>query len=96
MKNPCVYIMASRRNGTLYCGSTTDLARRAYAHRAGAVEGFTKTYGCKLLVWYEFQASIDDANARERQIKSGSRAKNLALIEAMNPDWADLYLVLNQ
>jgi predicted GIY-YIG superfamily endonuclease len=96
MKSPCVYIMANRRNGTLYCGVTSDLARRAYQHRTGAGEGFTKRYGCTRLVWYDFCDRMDDAIAREKQIKGGSRAKKLALIEAMNPNWDDLYETLNQ
>ena len=96
MKAPCVYIVANSRNGTLYCGVTSDLQRRAFEHRAGAVEGFTKRYGCKMLVWYEPHERMDEAIAREKQIKAGSRGKKLALIESMNPDWVDLYETLNQ
>jgi putative endonuclease len=96
MKRPCVYIMASQRNGTLYVGVTSDLVRRAAEHRAGAAEGFTKRYGCKLLVWYEPHERMDEAISREKQIKGGSRAKKLALIEAMNPDWVDQYEALAQ
>ncbi len=95
MKRPCVYIMASKRNGTLYVGVTSDIGRRVYEHRSGAVDGFTKRYGCKRLVWYEPYDRMDEAIAREKQIKSRSRAKKLALIEADNPDWNDLYLTLN-
>jgi putative endonuclease len=95
MKAPCVYMMASRRNGTVYCGVTADLARRAHEHRTGAVDGFTKRYGCKTLVWYEPQERMDAAITGEKQIKGGSRAKKLALIEAMNPEWCDLYESLN-
>ena len=95
MKQPCVYIVASRRNGTLYVGVTSDLARRAGEHRAGAIEGFTKRYGCKLLVWYETYARMDEAIAREKQIKSGSRKDKLALIERDNPQWKNLYEILN-
>ena len=91
MRSPCVYIMASQRNGTLYVGVTADLARRAYEHRTGLVDGFTKRYGCKVLVWYEPQARMDEAIAREKQLKAGNRARKLALIEAMNPLWRDLY-----
>jgi predicted GIY-YIG superfamily endonuclease len=87
--------MANRRNGTLYCGVTSDLARRAWEHRTGAQEGFTKRYGCTKLVWYEPYERMDEAIAREKQIKGGSRAKKLALILAMNPAWADLYETLN-
>jgi putative endonuclease len=96
MKSPCVYIVASKRNGTLYCGVTSNLARRAYEHKIGAVEGFTHKYGCKTLVWYELHERMDEAIAREKQIKAGSRSKKLALIEATNPDWSDLYETLNQ
>jgi putative endonuclease len=95
MKRPCVYIVASRRNGTLYVGVTSDINRRAYEHRTGAIDGFTKRYACKTLVWYERYERMDEAIVREKQIKSGSRAKKLALIEADNPEWNDLYLTLN-
>ncbi|WP_159761304.1 GIY-YIG nuclease family protein [Sphingomonas sp. 8AM] len=83
--------MASRRNGTLYAGVTSNLAQRVWQHREGVVEGFTQQYGCKLLVWFEFADTMDAAIAREKQIKNGSRAKKMALIEAMNPQWHDLY-----
>ena len=86
-----VYIMASKRNGTLYIGSTSDLAGRAYQHREGLVEGFTKEYGCKLLVWYEAHELIDGARLRELQMKKWKRLWKLRVIETMNPDWADLY-----
>ena len=95
MKAPCVYIMASQRNGTLYVGVTSDLSRRAFEHRTGAIEGFSRGYGCKLLVWFEPYDRMDEAIAREKQLKAGSRAKKLALIEASNPDWADLCGSLN-
>jgi predicted GIY-YIG superfamily endonuclease len=78
MKRPCVYIMASRRNGTLYVGVTSDIGRGASEHRSRAVEGFKKRYGCKRLVWFEPYDRMDEAIAREKQIKSGSRAKRLA------------------
>lgn len=91
MKQPCVYIMASRRNGTLYTGVTSNLAQRAYQHRESLIPGFTSRYACKLLVWYEPYDSMIDAIGREKQIKAGSRKSKLALIEALNPDWRDLY-----
>ena len=91
MKQPCVYIMANSRNGTLYTGVTSNLPGRAFQHREGLVKGFTKKYGCKLLVWFELHESMYDAIVREKQIKAGSRAKKLALIEALNPRWQDLY-----
>ena len=95
MKAPCVYVMASRRNGTLYCGVTSDLGRRAYEHRSGAHDGFTKRYGCTRLVWYEPYERMDEAIEREKQIKGGSRVKKIALIEAMNPEWRNLFETLN-
>ncbi len=91
MRAPHVYIMASRRNGTLYTGVTSGLARRVYEHREGLLPGFTRQYGCKLLVWYEAYNLMTEAIDREKRIKAGSRKQKLALIEAMNPDWIDLY-----
>ena len=91
MKQPCVYMMASKRNGTLYAGVTSDLPKRAYEHREGLVKGFSKKYGCKMLVWYEIHETMIAAITREKQIKAGSREKKLELIEATNPDWNDLY-----
>jgi putative endonuclease len=91
VKEPCVYIMASRRNGTLYTGVTSNLPKRIYEHREGLVSGFSKSYGCKLLVWFEVHETMESAIAREKQIKAGSRTKKLALIEAVNPNWKDLY-----
>ncbi|MEH6724403.1 MAG: GIY-YIG nuclease family protein [Qipengyuania sp.] len=88
---PAVYILANRRNGTLYTGVTSDLTRRAWQHREGMGAGFTKRYGCKLLVWYEWHDDIELAILREKQIKAGSRKRKLALIEAFNPTWRDLY-----
>lgn len=91
MKAPCVYIMASRRNGTLYTGVTSDLVQRVWQHKESVIEGFTRRYHCKLLVWYEQHESMESAILREKQIKSGSRAKKLILIEVQNPGWRDLY-----
>ena len=90
-RSPAVYIMASRRNGTLYTGLTSDLPQRVWQHREGVADGFSKRYGCKLLVWYEMAETMDAAILREKQIKGGSRAKKLALIEELNPNWADLF-----
>ena len=95
MKHPAVNIMASRRNGTLYVGVTSDIGRRAFEHRTGAIKGFTQRYDCKMLVWFEPQERMDEAIAREKQIKSGSRKDKLALIERNNPLWTDLYETLN-
>ena len=91
MKQPAVYIMASKRNRTLYTGITSNLPGRVWQHRQEAVDGFTKRYGCKLLVWFELADHMETAIAREKQIKAGSRAKKLSLIEALNPQWQDLY-----
>jgi putative endonuclease len=83
--------MASKRNGTLYTGVTSSLVHRTWQHREGLIEGFTKRYGCKLLVWFEIHATMPEAIAREKQIKAGSRAKKKALIEVANPEWRDLF-----
>ena len=91
---PTVYIMASRRNGTLYTGVTSDLARRAYEHREGLISGFTKRYGCRLLVWYEGHETMPYAIAREKHMKGGSREAKIGVIEDMNPQWHDLYETL--
>ena len=90
MKQPAVYIMTNRRNGTIYTGVTSDLVQRIWQHKQG-IKGFSARYDCKLLVWYEIHEEMLPAIAREKQIKGGSRRKKLALIEAMNPTWADLY-----
>jgi putative endonuclease len=90
MKQPAVYIMASRRNGTLYTGVTSDLSKRVWQHKNGTI-GFTSRYGCKILVWYEVGGSMEWAILREKQIKAGSRNKKLVLIETLNPEWRDLY-----
>ncbi|MBY8828238.1 GIY-YIG nuclease family protein [Hephaestia mangrovi] len=90
-RQPAVYIMANKRNGTIYTGVTSNLPQRAWQHRTGAVEGFTRRYDCKLLVWYEMAQTMESAIVREKQIKAGSRARKVALIEAFNPRWDDLY-----
>jgi putative endonuclease len=91
MKQPYVYIVASARNGTLYTGVTSNLPRRAFEHREGLVAGFSKKYGCKILVWCERHETMIDAITREKQIKASSRARKLVLIEELNPEWKDLY-----
>ena len=96
MKQPAVYMMASRRNGTLYTGGTSNLVQRAWQHRNGVVDGFTKRYGCKLLVWFEMHETMESAILREKQIKAGSRPKKIALIEGMNPGWRDLFEEITQ
>jgi putative endonuclease len=85
-----VYIMASRRNGTIYTGMTADLMARIWQHRNGVTKGFTHEHGCKTLVWYETCDSIVAAICREKQIKKWRRKWKLALIEASNPQWLDL------
>jgi putative endonuclease len=91
MKRGFVYIMASARNGTLYIGVTSDLPKRVWEHRTGAVPGFTRRYGCRLLVWYEAHGDIEQARIRELQMKKWKRAWKLREIEQINPDWDDLY-----
>lgn len=86
--------MANSRNGTIYVGVTSNLAKRAYEHREGLIEGFTKKYGCKQLVYYEQHPTMHLALEREQQIKSGSRKKKLELIEGLNPLWQDLFIEL--
>lgn len=86
-----VYIVASQRNGTPYIGVTSDLQRRAYEHREGLIDGFTKKYGCKLLVWFERHEQMHTALAREKELKLFRRAWKLELIEKTNPQWRDLH-----
>ena len=90
-KWPCVYIMANHQNGTLYTGVTSDLPARVWQHREGLVEGFTKKYGCKHLVWFERHDTMESAIMREKQIKAGNRKAKLKLIEEDNPTWRDLF-----
>ena len=86
-----VYILASRRNGTLYIGVTNDLLRRTWEHKSDLVEGFTKKYGVHILVWYELHEDINAAIAREKRMKRWNRAWKIALIEKTNSGWNDLY-----
>lgn len=90
-KGGFVYIMASRTNGTLYIGVTSDLPKRAWEHREEIIEGFTKKYGCKMLVWFERHDDIEEAIKREKQMKEWKRAWKLRAIEEKNPDWDDLF-----
>jgi len=94
MKQFCVYILASKRNGTLYIGITSDLFRRTYEHKEGAVESFSKKYGVKLLVYYEICDDAETAIHREKRLKKYKREQKLRLIESMNRDWKDLYETL--
>jgi len=90
-KQPAVYILASKRNGTLYTGVTSNLTQRVWQHKNNSADGFTKRYSVHMLVYFELADEMLAAIAREKQIKGGSRARKLALIESMNPDWRDLY-----
>ena len=89
-KRPCVYILASRKHGTLYIGVTSNLAVRLEAHRAGEIEGFTKDYGVTRLVYAEFHDTMEAAIVREKQMKKWNRAWKVRLIEQANPEWQDL------
>jgi putative endonuclease len=90
MKRPCVYILASERNGTLYVGVTSDLARRIWEHKTDVAEGFTRQYRVHSLVHAEFHETMSDAILREKQLKKWNRAWKLRLIEQANPTWRDL------
>jgi putative endonuclease len=96
MGTACVYILASKRNGTLYVGVTSDIARRVWEHKSDAVAGFTEKYGVHLLVYAEFHETMPDAIVREKQIKKWRRKWKLELIERGNPDWRDLYSDINR
>jgi putative endonuclease len=91
MKQPAIYIVTNKRNGTLYTGVTSNLVKRIHEHKSGVETGFTKKYGCNRLVFYEMHENIDSAISHEKQIKAGPRKKEIALIENMNPNWNDLY-----
>jgi putative endonuclease len=90
-KTPCVYILASRRNGTLYIGVTSDLHSRISEHKQDLMEGFTKKYGVHLLVYYEMHTTMDAAILREKRLKEWRRVWKIRLIESMNPEWIDLF-----
>jgi putative endonuclease len=88
---PCVYILASARNGTVYIGVTSDLVKRVWQHKNDFVEGFTKQYGVHTLVWYEVHETMESTIAREKALKNWHRAWKIRLIEESNPEWLDLY-----
>jgi putative endonuclease len=94
MKAGYVYIMASRKNGTIYIGVTSDLVKRVWEHKNAVVPGFTNRYGCKLLVWYEAHEDLQQARQRELQMKEWKRAWKIRVIEETNLDWDDLYSTL--
>ena len=90
-KNYYVYILTNKENKVLYTGVTNNLKRRVYEHKTKLVEGFTKRYNIVKLVYYEFSSDIEGAISRGKQIKGGSRAKKIALVDSMNAEWRDLY-----
>ena len=90
-KQPVVYIMCNKRNGTLYIGVTSNLIQRAYQHKEKVLKGFSAKHGCDKLVYYEIYEDMSAAITREKQIKAGSRVKKLMMIDEENPDWVDLY-----
>jgi putative endonuclease len=90
-KQPAVYILSSKRNGTLYVGVTSDLLKRVWEHRNNLMEGFTKRYGVHQLVWYELHGSLESAIKREKRLKDWKRKWKVQLIEKTNPNWEDLY-----
>jgi len=90
-KQPAVYILASKRNGTLYIGVTSDLVKRIWEHKNNMVEGFTKRYSVHQLVWYEVHENMESAIQREKRLKEWKRKWKLELIETSNPGWQDLY-----
>ncbi|MGB5528925.1 MAG: GIY-YIG nuclease family protein [Ignavibacteriaceae bacterium] len=91
MKQYLLYIMASKKNGTLYIGVTNNLVRRVYEHKEGLIEGFTKKYNVKYLVYYEVYNDMYEAIKREKAMKKWLRKWKIELIEKTNPDWKDLY-----
>jgi len=91
MKSGWIYMLTNKRNGTLYIGVSRNLGQRIWQHREGMIEGFTKRYGLKMLVWHQHFDDLQDARRREVQMKEWKRAWKIELIEAMNPEWRDLY-----
>lgn len=90
-KNFCVYILASKRNGTLYVGVTSDLLGRIWQHKSKVADGFTAKYGVNRLVYYESHPNAESAIRREKQLKKWRREWKIQLIESLNPDWRELY-----
>ena len=95
MKQFYVYILASKKNGTLYVGVTSDIRKRIYEHREGLYDGFTKQHSIKRLVWYEVHDTVATAIQREKNLKDWKREWKIELIEDKNPDWNDLYSTLS-
>ena len=94
MKQGYVYILTNKKKTVLYTGITSDLIKRVFEHKHKSVKSFTSKYNCNFLVYYEVIDCIESAILREKQIKAGSRAKKIAYIESMNPEWKDLYYSL--
>ncbi len=90
-RQPCVYLLASKQNGTLYAGVTSALVKRIWEHKNNVVEGFTKKYNVHMLVWYEMHETMESAIKREKAIKKWERSWKIEVIEEMNPQWRDLY-----
>jgi putative endonuclease len=90
-KQPCVYILASARNGTLYIGATSNLVQRVWQHKNSCVDGFTKQHRVHKLAWFEMHATMETATTREKALKQWTRSWKLELIEKSNPYWRDLY-----
>jgi putative endonuclease len=90
-KQPCVYLLASRKNGTLYAGVTSDLVKRVWEHKNDMADGFSKRYRVHTLVWYEVHETMESAIQREKAIKEWKRSWKLEMIEKNNPKWLDLY-----
>lgn len=91
MKQPCVYILASKKNGVLYIGVTSNLVKRIWQHKNNEVKGFTKKYHIHNLVWFEIHETMESAISRERKLKKWRRDWKITLIEKGNPEWIDLY-----
>ena len=91
MKQPCIYIMANQKYGTIYTGVSSNLPKRVYEHKNNTHKGFTNKFGCKILVYYELFETMISAIQREKLIKSGSRNDKLRLIDSFNPEWKDFY-----
>ena len=90
-KQPAVYVLASKRNGTLYVGVTSDLIKRVWEHKNNVVKGFTERYSVHQIVWYELHETMESAIRKEKMLKNWKRVWKLELIERSNPNWQDLY-----
>jgi len=93
-RQPCVYMLASQKNGTLYVGVTSDLIKRIWLHKSDVLDGFSNQYQVHALVWYELHPNMESAITREKQLKEWKRSWKLRLIEQTNPQWMDLYSTL--